>query len=125
MKRKPRFIIEGTWSGYRSSQQRVCHRTVHKGNRKLLRAWAEKTHGIQYTDGTMLYLTVRDCKPREKVKEIKGYVELINDCFHYGVTSVSDLSDERKAYREARKAEVKVQREEMLDGDGRRNEWPV
>lgn len=93
MTKHQRFIIEGTWSGYRSSQQRVVHRTVHKGNRKKLRAWAEETHGIGYTDGTMLYLTVRDCKPREKVKEIKGYVELINRCFTYDVTSVAQVND--------------------------------
>ena len=86
-----RFVIEGVWSGYRSSQQRVVHRTVHKGNRKALRAWVEKTQGIRYTDGTMLYLTVRDCKPREKVQEIKGYVSLIADCAHYNVGSVMDL----------------------------------
>ena len=33
-----RFIIEGEWSGYQSSQQRVVHRTVHKGNWKKLRS---------------------------------------------------------------------------------------
>lgn len=90
-----RFIIEGEWSGYRSSQQRVVHRTVHKGSFKKLRAWAEKTHGIRYTDGTMLYLTVRDCKPHEKVKEIRGYVELISDCAYYDVSSVEALDAAR------------------------------
>ena len=117
MKRKPaRFIIEGTWSGYRSSQQRVVHRTVHKGNMKRLRAWAEKTRGIQYTDGTMLYLTVRDCKPREKVKEIKGYAKLIQDCLLYDVSSVTELEEQESMTR----AEAKAQREEILDGDWRR-----
>ena len=111
-----RFIIEGVWSGYRSSQRRVVHRTAHKRNMKRLRAWAEKTHGIQYTDGTMLYLTVRDCKPREKVKEIKGYVELIKECAHYEVSSVTALSEQKSMTRD----QAKAQREEILDGDGRR-----
>ena len=115
-RKSARFIIEGEWSGCRSGQQRVVHRTVHKGNRKRLRAWAEKTHGIQYTDGTMLYLTVRDCKPREKVKEIKGYVELISSCWVYDVSSVRALEEKKKEVR----AQTKALREEVLDGDGRR-----
>jgi len=91
-----RFIIEGEWSGYTSSQQRVVHRKVYPGSRKKLRAWAEKTYGIQYTDGTMLYLTVRDCKPRERVKENLGYTSLIEDCFYADVMSVAALYEKKK-----------------------------
>lgn len=87
-----RFIIEGEWSGYTSAQQRVVHRQVYPASRKRLRAWAEKTHGILYTDGTMLYLTVRDTKPRERVKEIRGYTRLIEDCFFLGVDSVAECA---------------------------------
>jgi hypothetical protein len=86
-----RFVVEGTWSGYSSSQSRVCHRTVHKGAFKKLRAWCEKTHAIYYTDGTALYLAVRDCKPREKVKEIHCYDDLIRKCFYADVNSVAQL----------------------------------
>lgn len=86
-----RFIIEGEWSGYTSGQRRVVHRQVYPASRKLLRAWVEKTRGIQYTDGTMLYLSVRDAKPRERVKEIRGYTELIEDCWSRDVTSVAEL----------------------------------
>ena len=86
-----RYVIEGTWSGYTSSQERVVHRTVHKASFKKLRAWVESNHAIYYTDGTALYLSVRDAKPRERVKEIKGYVSLISDCAHYNVNHVSDL----------------------------------
>lgn len=93
-----RFVIEGEWSGYRSSQQRVVHRQVYPGGRNKLREWAEKTHGIRYTDGTMLYLTVRDCKPRERVKEIRGYTSLIEDCFHNQVSSVAELQQKSAAY---------------------------
>lgn len=86
-----RFVIEGTWSGY-TSQSRVVHRTVHDGAFKRLRAWAEKTYAIRYTDGTCLFLRVRDCEPRERVEEIRGYSRLINDCAYHGVDSVDALS---------------------------------
>lgn len=89
--KRKRFIIEGTWSGYTSSQSRVVHRTVHSPSWKKLRAWADAAHGICYTDGTMLYLTVRDCKPRERVHQIKGYDSLIMDCYYANVNSVAAL----------------------------------
>jgi len=101
-----RFIIEGTWSGYHSGQERVAHRTVYKASRKKLREWAEKTHGIRYTDGTMLYLSVRDCKPRERVREINGYVSLIEDCAYFGVDSVQGVIDGQKLARESRVGSV-------------------
>jgi hypothetical protein len=94
-----RFIIEGEWIGYRSSQDRIVHRQVYPGGRKKLRAWAEKTHAIRYTDGTSLLLTVRDCKPRERVKEIRGYTTLIEDCAHYDVNSVDGFYAARGAFR--------------------------
>lgn len=86
-----RFVIEGEWTGYVSRQQRVVHRKVYEGSRKKLREWAERTHAIYYTDGTALHLTVRDCKPRERVSEIDGYTRLIEDCWHFNVTSVANL----------------------------------
>ncbi|CAM2142599.1 conserved protein of unknown function [Pararobbsia alpina] len=100
----PRYIIEGTWSGYTSTQRRVCHRTVHKGAEKSLRAWAEKTYAIAYSDGTSLIIKVRDCEPREHVEEIRGYGELIRDCAHHDVSSVDALcaiEDEIKQRRVA------------------------
>ena len=95
-----RFIIEGTWSGYTSAQSRVVHRTVHHAAFKRLRAWCEATHGIRYTDGTMLYLSVRDAKPRERVKEERGYASLIEECAHFGVDSVDALQLAKKAAQE-------------------------
>ena len=92
-----RFILEGTWTGYTSSQQRVVHRRVFPVTRRKLRAWAEKTWAITYTDGTSLIISVKDAKPREKVKEIRGYDSLINDCFHYDVSSVQELKTAREA----------------------------
>lgn len=90
-----RFIIEGEWTGHRSSQRRIVHRTVHPGSMKQLRTWAEKTCAIRYTDGTALALTVRDAKPRERVQEIHGYDTLIRDCAHYDVDSVDALLSQR------------------------------
>ena len=89
-----RFVIEGEWTGYHSGQRRVVHRTVHDGAYKILRAWAEKTHAIRYTDGTCLVLSVRDAKPRERVKPINGYTSLILNCAHHDVSSVNDLPKE-------------------------------
>jgi len=92
-----RYIIEGEWSGYSSSQRRIVHRTVNNSSFKKLRAWVEKAGSILYTDGTSLFLSVRDCKPRERVKEINGYGALINDCAFYDCRSVADLQAKRKA----------------------------
>ena len=86
-----RFVIEGEWSGYSSHQRRIVHRSVHSGSAKKLRAWCEQAGSILYNDGTRLYLSVRDAKPRERVKVIHGYDSLIQDCAHYNVTSVSEL----------------------------------
>lgn len=100
-----RFIIEGEWTGYRSSQRRVVHRTVHPASFKKLRAWAEKTYAIRYNDGTSLLLTVRDCLPRERVQENHGYTRLINDCAHHDVCTVEALiaiEGEQKRANEAR-----------------------
>ena len=105
-----RFIIEGTWSGYNSGQRHVVHRTVHTASYKKLRAWAEKTSAIYYTDGTSLNIAVRDTKPRERVKEIRGYVALIADCAYYDVNSVAALQAKQK---EKQKIVAKTDIEEM------------
>ena len=71
---RKRFVIEGIWSGYRSSQRKVVHRAVtHLPGRY------EHLRTIRYTDGTTLDLTIRPVKPRERVQEIKGYTSLINE----------------------------------------------
>lgn len=94
-----RYVIEGEWSGYRSSQQRVVHRVVT--TRRDLVEWCDRTHGIVYTDVTMLYLTVRPALPREKVKQIHGYDSLISDCVHHDVSSVAKLGEIKNARRAA------------------------
>lgn len=94
-----RFVIEGTWLGYRSSQDRVVHRSVHREAERRLRKWAESHHSIGYSDGTRLILSVRDCKPRERVGQMLGYMKLINDCVHYDVSTVDDLLAAQKERR--------------------------
>lgn len=84
-----RYVIEGEWGGYVSSQQRVVHRRVT--TRKDIVEWAQKVRAIRFTDGTSLYVTVRQCKPREKVKEIRGYDTLLFECRMYKVDSVDAL----------------------------------
>ena len=80
MNRK-RYVVEGTWSGYRSEQRRVCHRTV-EGEKFAKRVREIGTIG--YTDGTTLDLVVREAKPREKITEMHGYDSLIRDCIETG-----------------------------------------
>lgn len=91
---RPRYLVEGTWSGYTSGQRRVVHREVV--NHKRAEAIRE-LHMIRYTDGTCLYLSVRELAYREKAeKPINGYKSLIDDCLRHGVNSVSDLQEARK-----------------------------
>ena len=97
-----RYVIEGEWSGYSSHQQHVVHRTVT--DRKDIADWAKAARFIAYTDGTKLYLTVRECKPREKVREIHGYDDLIDECRMEKVNSVEALVKIRKEREVARAA---------------------
>lgn len=89
-----RYVIEGEWTGYVSSQARICHRTVTK--LRHVAEWVRKTHSITFTDGTSLLLSVREAKPREKVKEMHQYDDLLDQCRTAGVTSVQALIDRRK-----------------------------
>jgi hypothetical protein len=87
-----RFVIEGEWLGYRTFQDQIVHRTVHTKARKKLREWCKQNPYIYYTDGTRLRLTVRDCKPRERVTGIiHGYDYLIEECFFKNETRVENL----------------------------------
>jgi hypothetical protein len=72
-----RFVIEGTWTGYTSAQQRICHREVTTDKKLVDRL--RQLHKIVYTDGTSLLIHVRHAEPRERIKEILGYRSLIRD----------------------------------------------
>lgn len=95
-----RFVIEGEWLGHGSSKNKIFHRTVHQQTEKRLRSWASSTSCITFGDGTQLLISVRDCKPHERVEEIRGYARLIQDCAHEGVSSVPELIA-REAARKA------------------------
>lgn len=76
-----RYVLEGEWTGYRSSQRKVVHRVVI-GNRQR----AEKHAGtyIVFDDGTGLELSVRPAWAWERVQEIHGYTSLIHDAERAG-----------------------------------------
>lgn len=84
-----RYILEGTWSGYNSNQARIVHRTIETSQKRI--EALKQLHCIQYTDGTCLYLDIREARPREKVVEIKGYSSLINQCLQHKVNKVAKL----------------------------------
>lgn len=76
-----RFVIEGFWTGYTSSQSRVVHRAV--ATRKFADQ-VRKVHKIIYTDGTALVLSVREAHLRERVDEKHQYDDLIRDAARCG-----------------------------------------
>lgn len=80
--------IEGTWTGYTSSQRRVVHRE-HTRSESRIEA-VRKLGSIAYTDGTRLLLHVSEGK-RGKPKD--GYGSLIRDCIAQGVNTVAELKE--------------------------------
>lgn len=70
----PRYVIEGTWSGYRPGQQRVVHREAITDRDRFC-----SLSSIIFSDGTTLNITIRECKHRERVKPILAYSTLIRD----------------------------------------------
>ena len=67
----PRYVLEGTWSGYHSGQRHVCHRTVTTRPERY-----KGIDSILFSDGTYMSVRLRQCKPREKIQEIHRYDEL-------------------------------------------------
>jgi acetylglutamate kinase len=88
----PRFVIEGEWTGYNSSQRRVVHCQIVAA--KVAEA-AKALHAIVYTDGTSLLIRARQLEPREKVVERNSYGSLIRDAIKHGGSRVlvTDLPD--------------------------------
>ena len=82
MSRK-RYVLEGEWSGYKASQRRVVHREVTTTPKQF-----EHLSSIEYTDGTLLILSLRPCEPRERVDEYHGYTRLIRDAALLGKSHV-------------------------------------
>lgn len=81
---RQRHVVEGEWSGYRSSQQRVVHRHVTTEPERY-----SKLRTIQFTDNTTLRVSVRPCKPRESVAEVQSYCRLIEDAARLGKAFVT------------------------------------
>lgn len=88
-----RYVLEGTWSGYTFSQRRVVHREVISAKRaerlKILR-------GITYTDGTSLWIKIREATHREKITPKDSYGKLIREAEATGKSwvNVADLQKE-------------------------------
>ncbi|MCM8735949.1 hypothetical protein M5E06_17595 [Azospirillum sp. A1-3] len=91
-----RFVIEGEWSGYRSSQSRIVHREVITEKRAER---VKNLSAIVYTDGTCLYVSVRKAEPRERIQEIHGYSSLIRQAEATGkdYVTVAELNPARAA----------------------------
>lgn len=100
-----RYVVECIWSGYRASQERPCHRMVID---RYLAARLQKIHTVMFTDNTTMSVKVRPCKPREKVQEIRGYRDLLND-FAYadaeGFVTVASLRETKEEQAVSRAAE--------------------
>lgn len=78
---KTKYVIEGVWSGYKSSQQKVVHRTVE---------FCKPTVStIQYSDGTTLDISVRNMKKYERVVVLDSYSKLIDQANRFGKAYVT------------------------------------
>lgn len=84
--------IEYIWSGYRSGQQRPCHRILTRSKRTL--AKYEAINAVGFTDGTRMYLNVRD--PERGEKEIHGYDSLFDEIFAEGLTGFVHVEQLRR-----------------------------
>ena len=84
-----RYVIEAFWAG----RPQHCEVTTRA---KYARA-VENLGRIIFTDGTVLILTVRELKPREKApRPINGYGSLIGQCVRQGKSHVADLVEEKR-----------------------------
>ena len=71
-----RKIIEGEWTGYTPSQQRIQHREIisHREAQNL-----EHLKVIVFTDGTSLLISIRETRPHERVQVIQSHTKLIRE----------------------------------------------
>lgn len=93
------FMIEGTWSGYRSEQSHVAHRDYLPNSRKAFAEKVKTLGSITFGDGTHLHLTVTEVKSRSLPAKL-GYVKLIEDCVYAGVNSVYALNHKSESVHE-------------------------
>ena len=83
------MMIEGTWLGYRSSQDQIIFRAFYP--KKFTDQVSKICPVITFTDGTRLLLTISDAKPSKKRKVIHNYEDLIRRCVTHGVDNVTKL----------------------------------
>ncbi len=96
-----RHLIEGTWSGYRSSQERVVHRETTT-EPWLIKALLGHYRSILYTDGTRLALTIRPLRKGERrPPDLLSYRELIRECALRNIWSVQENLDYETARKQA------------------------
>ena len=82
------FTIEGTWSGYRSEQRRIAHRSLTR-DEKFAKAVVDLDY-IVYSDGTTLDLAVKNGKVKG-ARYGDAYGELIRRCVEQGTRYVDKL----------------------------------
>jgi hypothetical protein len=71
------YLLEGTWSGYVSSQAHVVHREIVSAERA---GRLSRLSQIVYTDGTTLDLSLLELEPGEATEDlIAGYADLIRE----------------------------------------------
>lgn len=86
-----RYLLEGVWTGYTSSQRRVVHREIIRDGWRARRL--RSLRSIVFTDGTSLLLSLREMRRGEKANEIHAYQTLIRqaECRNGPVVLVADL----------------------------------
>ncbi len=89
-----RYVLEGEWTGYTNSQRRVVHREVIRSEKRA--SALKKLRIIDYTDGTLLIVRLRQLEPQEKVQPINGYTSLIRKAEATGFSRVrvADLKND-------------------------------
>ena len=87
---RPVFCIEGTWSGYTSSQRRICHRVYMTDGEMADKIKAIRS--IRFTDGTALYVSVSPVfRKEELLDENRSYDALIDEAVRTGKTDVAEM----------------------------------
>ncbi len=85
-----RYIVECVWRGYRG-QLVPCHRVVIR-YRKEIEA-LQKIKSVSFTDNTTMSVSVRPANLREKIREIRGYIELLDKFVRAGKTGFVHVND--------------------------------
>jgi len=90
---KKRWIIEGTWTGYTAGQRRVIHRAVTTDPDRY------KVTYVEFSDNTGLAITKRECRLRERVKEMHTYDRVLNKCIAMELSGIVTIDRLRQTRR--------------------------